>query len=320
MAQYPTIEASALHQVSREDALAFVDKQLGDPSGWPSPLMRYRLTAEFQSYWKEELGHWLKTAERFGFLDRVMHEIDHQAKRRSKKDTGEIRANDERHLKLHHHLAATRVTYYLTGTGWGFEAYEPETGGAVDVDLSLTAPGGSAVEFQVKAPDQPGERANHRVVDGEDDKKIVHDIDKACKQLRRPASGPALIAICANRTWPFAWNPTAAVVHLFGSTNGYDGGFTCLEVKDRGLFFTDGWKHVSGVVFLDLAIGRGFEEEVDRVVYPCTVLLNPFAIFPVLPAWFPNGRVCYLEGEIFRWANSTPQNGNTLPEGTLLRT
>jgi len=62
---------------------------------WQSRLMRYRLPAKFQNYWKEELGHWLRMAgwrEQFGFLDRVMLEIKHPAKRRSKKDNGEVQA------------------------------------------------------------------------------------------------------------------------------------------------------------------------------------------------------------------------------------
>jgi hypothetical protein len=314
----PTIEASSLHKVAREDALAFVDSKLGEASSWPSPLIQYRLSADFQSVWKEELGHWLKTAERLGFLDRVLHEIEHQAKKRSKKDTGEVRANDERHLKLHQHLAAARLAYYLTGTGWEFKAYEPESGGAIDIDLSLAAPGEQAVDFQVKAPDQPGERAAGRVVDGEHDKRIIEAIDHAVKQLRRPPSGPALIGISANRTWPFAWDPTAAVVHLVGSTHGYDDGSTSLEPENRGLFFSDGWKHASGVMFLDFAVGRGFDDLEDRVLYPCTVLLNPLAICRASAAWFPHARVSYLDGQIFRWANGAPQNGNTLPEGTML--
>jgi hypothetical protein len=231
----------------------------------------------------------------------------------SKKDNGQIDANDPRHLKLHHHLSATRVTYYLTGTGWGFVGYEPESGGDVDIDVSLAAPGGRTVEFQVKAPDQPGKVVNHKIVDGEDDSPITHDIDKASRQLRRPPTGPAMIAICANRDWPFAWNPTAAVVHLIGSTYGNeDGSRTWLEAANRGAFFADEWKHVSGVMFLDIARGE------NRVTYPCTVLLNPLATFPVLPSWLPYARVSYLEENVFRWAGGAPPNGNTLPDGAVL--
>jgi hypothetical protein len=78
------------------------------------------------------------------------------------------------------------------------------------------------------------------------------------------------------------------------------------------LFFTDEWKHVSGVIFLDLARGE------DRVAYPCTVLLNPLATFPALPSWFPHARVLYLDVKAFRWAGGPPPNGNTVPEGTIL--
>ena len=55
MNKSPTIDASALHHVSRDEALSFVDSLLGAPETWPSQLIRYRLTADFQSIWKEEL-------------------------------------------------------------------------------------------------------------------------------------------------------------------------------------------------------------------------------------------------------------------------
>jgi hypothetical protein len=47
--EHPSIEATELHRVAREEALAFVDQQLGPANEWPSPLIRYPLSAEFQT-------------------------------------------------------------------------------------------------------------------------------------------------------------------------------------------------------------------------------------------------------------------------------
>lgn len=316
-ANSPSIEAAALHRVGSADALAFVDELLGAPEEWPSPLIGYRLASDFQADWKEEVGHWLKTAERFGFLDQVMHEIRNQAKRRSKKTVGgAVDPNEPRHLKLNQHLAAARVAHYLTGTEWDFLAYEPERGGAVDVDLALATPDGQRAEFQVKAPDQPGRKVGYRLVDGELDHRVVAAVLRAAEQLRTPATCGAFVAVCAVRDYPLALKPHCLVSSLVGRTI-QEGAVVTLPLEQTGAFFSEGWRQVSGVVILDLH--RAATLELAPVTnYACTVLLNPNATFPGEPEWFPHARVCILEGGRFRWVRGAPPTRNTLPDGTPL--
>jgi hypothetical protein len=307
----PSALVEELQRIPVEEALDLVDRLLGPPGEWPSPLIAYRLTSDFQADWKAEVGQWLRAAEQFGFLERVMHEIRSHAKGRSKGQTGEIDPNDRQHLKLHQHLAAARIIHYLTATGWGFRGYETETGGAVDIDCSLVAPGGQVVEFQVKSPDQPGRRAGHRDVDGDFDERVITAAQHAMEQLRRPATGPALVAICANRSWGLAGEPACLVHHLIGSTIQRVGEGVFLEGASTGGFFRDEWAHVSGVLLLDL--GRG-----EEIKYTRTVITNPRAAFSVSPSWFPHGRVCILDGSTFHWVRGTPGRMHDLPDGTQL--
>ena len=183
--QSPAIDTSDIYRLTGTDALSFVDRVLGPADSWASPLIGYRLTAESQADWKIELGQWLKVAEQNGFLERVLHDLRTQAQRPSR--FTEIDANDDRHLKFHQHLAVARIAHYLTALDWRFEAFEPETGANVDVDLSLRSPSGEVVEFQVKAPDQPGRVENGKIVDGENDLRIVQAVRKAG---RRSYVGP----------------------------------------------------------------------------------------------------------------------------------
>lgn len=307
----PSVSVGDLHRVSSEEALAFVDRCLGPPEEWPSELIAYRLRSAFQKDWKTEVGQWLKAAEQFGFLEPVLHEIRSQAKRRSKNSSGEVDPNDKRHLKLHHNLAASRVIHYLTATGWCFRGYESETGGSVDIDCSLLTPSQEVMEFQVKAPDQPGLVANHMLVDGEHDAWVVEAVQHAARQLRRPASGPAMIAVCANRSWSLAWEPSCLVSELFGSTTQV-GRRVELREADRGRFFTEEWAHVSGVLMLDLSRGE------TEARYICTILANPRATFPADPEWFPRSRVCILGGDRFRWVRGAPSDASGLPNRTRL--
>ena len=69
------VEARELRGISRQEALALVDQLLGDSTLWPSPLAQYRLTSDFQSDWKEEVGHWLHTAQVCGFADALVARV-----------------------------------------------------------------------------------------------------------------------------------------------------------------------------------------------------------------------------------------------------
>lgn len=328
----PTLEASTLHSMTHEEAIAFVDKVLGPAESFPSLLLSYRLSDEFQEPWKAELGHWLKAAEVHGFLDQVLHLIEAEAKRPSKFTYRS--ENDDRHLKLHQHVAVCRVVHYLAGTGWTFDAYEPDVGGKVDIDVSLNAPDGGRVEMQVKAPDQPGELRRYREMDGdlvevapsehhgpewqlitrrvegEYNHRIEEAVRKAAKQLRPDSAGPGLIVVCANRAWPLAWTPYVVTGFALGGSVGSQGKVS-LPVARRGAFFTDEWKRVSGIVILDFVIG------LSGGVYPCTIILNPNAAVPASAEWFPHARVLELADDVFRWRNGEPGH-SYFPDGTVL--
>ncbi|MCK6536213.1 MAG: hypothetical protein L6Q84_24875 [Polyangiaceae bacterium] len=305
----PSVTAEDLHVVSREEALAFVDALFGSPEEWRSPLIRYRLSSDFQSDWKEEVGNWLKTAERLSFLDPLLDRLIKRTKRGTR-SVG-VDPNDRRHSELISELAPAMIAYYLSGTGWQFKAWEPITGGDVDVDLELEAPDGRQVHVQVKAPDQPGLVVNHRSVDGENDERVLAAVLKAAEQLPRPGTAVNLIAVCANRTWPLSGEPGFLVTELVGSTV-QRGSVVSLPRSRVGRFYSTDWAHIAGVVVLDYLRG------VDVFKYPCTVLLNPQAARPASPDWFPRGRVCQFDGEAFRWIRGEPGDEHTLPDGTKL--
>ena len=58
----PSVEVGTLHRVPPEEARRLVDAKLGMSDRWPSPLVSYRLGAEWQDDWKVEVGQWLRAA------------------------------------------------------------------------------------------------------------------------------------------------------------------------------------------------------------------------------------------------------------------
>lgn len=302
--------AAELHRASRDQALARVEDLFGEAGEWRSPLIQYRLSSDFQSDWKEEVGHWLLTAERLGFLDPLIARVIKRAKRGTRSEG--IDPNDRRHNELVAELAPAMVAHYLEGTGWAFQAWEPLTGGQVDVDLALAPPTGGEVYVQVKAPDQPGGRANHRVVDGEYDDRVVAAVENAAGQLPRKGDSINLIAVCANRIAPLSQNPRCLVKALVGAPLGTGDGGSVLTEGQYGRFFASDWVHVSGVVMIDYLRG------IDTFKYACTVLLNPVATVTGDPEWFPYARVAHLDGDAFQWVRGEPGRAHGLRPGTVV--
>lgn len=305
----PSVDVRDLHSITPAEAMALVDQHLGSPASWPSALLAYRLQSEWQADWKVEVGNWLHTAKSHGFLDAILRQIEGERGRRGEPTV--IKGNDKHHLKLHQYLAPALACHYFTRTGWSFVGFETETGGKIDVDLALDAPDGSLVEFQVKAPDQPGEVNGGRIHDGEYDERIVAALDKAAAQLPLPARSVGMVFIHAQRGMLLVGDCGCLVHHLIGTTSGaygVDGVF--LQREDRGKFFSNDWEHVAGVVAVDLVRG------LDRASYACTVLLNPQATHPAHADWFPRGRVAVLDGDRFQWIRGEPGDLHTLPSGT----
>ena len=304
------LPAADLHRLSGAEALALVDEQFGSSDGWTSELMRYRLTSDYQADWKEEIGHWLDTAGRHGFLAPLLHRILTRAKVHGDDDARN--PNDAGHQILAQELAPAMVVHHLTGTGWGFSRWEPKSPGGIDVDVELSAPDGTAVQIQVKAPDQPGRHAGCQLVDGEYDARVVTAVHKAAGQLPRDGPETKLIFVCANRELGLATEPACLVTELIGATMG-DGVVVYLPRSKLGAFFRPEWAHVGAVVLLD------FVRSFSGGGYACTVLTNPEASVPADRAWFPRGRVCLFDGRAFRWTPDAPGITHTLPDGTCIR-
>ncbi len=316
----PSVEARELWRITNEAALALVDEHLGPPSAWDaSALMAYRLEADFQADWKAEVGHWLHAAKAHGALDKFLKPLLGERERKTRNE--ERDGNDPRHLKLHQHLGAAMVCHYFTGLGWSCVGFDTETGGQIDIDLALNAPDGTLVEFQVKVCDQPGRLQDGQYVQGDYDDRVLQALDKAVGQLPQPARSVELIALYAQRSFSLTQKPTCVIKRVFGRTIQTDTG-VFLERAEFGRFFGDDWKHIAGIVLLDLLRGADFEQSGDEVrlvdvtKYPCTVLLNPRAERPAEPDWFPRARVAMLEGHAFRWIRGQPTDRHGLPTGT----
>jgi hypothetical protein len=282
---------------------------LGAAKEWRSPLIRYRLASGWQADWKEEVGHWLDTAERHGFLDPLRYRIVTRAKQDL--DTGpDVDPNDALHKVLLAELAEAMVTHYLTGTGWLFSRWqEPRFPGA-DVDVALRPPFADEAFVQVKVPDWPGRVVGGRVVDGERDEHVVASAEKAARQLPKARPEVNLVALCPNRS-PQSTPWACLVAHLYGATMG--GREVTLSTANLGRFWSPEWKHVAGVVVLELL--RPISGELR---YSCVVLLNPVSDVRASVDWFPHAHVCVLEGDRFRWARGEPGLPRWLPDGTRL--
>jgi len=216
------------------------------------------------------------------------------------------------------------VCHYFTGLSWSCVGFDTETGGAVDIDLALTAPDKTLVEFQVKVPDQPGRLENGRYVDGDYDQRVLQALDNAVGQLPKPARSVAMVAVFAQRSFSLAGDPSCVVRRVFGTTSSIADVGVFIEQADLGCFMTGEWNQIAGVVILDLSRTADFDLSGDEVrvinmtAYSCTVLLNPKAEHPANPDWFPRARVAILDGNRFEWVRGEPWLDHTLPSGTRI--
>ena len=292
------ISVTELHLLSDEDAINNFDSLLGFGEEWKSELMQYRTTSDFQADWKIEVGNCLERARRLGFLPDILRDVQPERGVPGTRDAGDVV-----HRNVTQRLAQAAACHYFAGTGWGFGRWEPTRGCEdVDVDLELCAPDGQVVAIQVKASGTLG--LHDSVVDAH----IQAGIRKAAKQLPKPASRPALIAVLAQRDWPLYASPSV-VEHFIGGTVQYEDDSVMLPVHDRGEF--TGWTHVSGIVVIDHL--RGADS-----MYGCVVVQNPWADYPVEPSWFPHARVLSCSNGVFAWVRGTPNPETTFPMGTRL--
>lgn len=300
--------AERFHLITNDEATSLVDRKLGPPAAHLSPFLRQRLASEWQQWWKAELGHVLYTAQRLNFADRLLTRCFARVYGDGQ-DPADPDPNDWRHRMLISEMAPAMFVHYLEGTGWSLGEWEPQSANpGTDVDVCMTAPGGATTALQVKAPDQPGRRANHTIVDGEYDERIVGKLCSAAKQLPTVGDAVKIVAIHAQRVWGPADNPRGFDAKLLGSSLGLENGKVVLPRNRLGLFASPEWKHVGAVMFLDLV-------RTDTTAYVCTVFLNPWATPSAEPEWFQDARVCYVQNNLVRWRGAAPRYG-TLPDLT----
>lgn len=320
----PSVHAHELWQIPNPEALALVDSLLGPPEDWSaSALLAYRLSAGFQADWKAEVGHWLHAAVSHAFAGKLLRPVFGERDRKRRNEIKDL--HDQRHLKLHQHLAVAMVCHYFTGIGWSFGGFDTETGGTIDIDLELRAPDDTRVEWQVKAPDLPMQLKDGRYVDGDDGDRVVEALEHAARQLPQPARSVSMLGVFAQRTISLTSEPSCVVSHVFGSTVQIADDPNVYLPRERfGRFMQETWNHVAGIVLLDINRDSDLRwndhgvEIINNLTYPCTVLLNPHADRPANPDWFPRARVVVLEGNTFRWIRGEPSLPHGLPTGTRI--
>ena len=275
-----SIDAKHLRRFSEREALEFADHILGESELWSPSLIAYRLSSSFQEDWKTEVGSWLLLAKTLGFLDKFKSQrlIRAQIEARNPEGSG---VQDSAHRILMSELASLWSTYYLTGVGWGFDAWEPSVVRG-DVDVRLVSPSGIVTDIQVKAPD------------AEQDDRFIDAIGKGAEQLNE-TPGPGRMVVCAtSATWGADVNSWGT--YLLGSTCYEDGEITLTE-SQRGTFGSVDMEQLTAVTELHLVRG------ISSLLYRSTVILNPWAgSRGLVPDDFANSRLCYLSANYVRCA------------------
>ena len=301
-----SIDATKIRRHSAADALVYADEVLGDSTNWFPSLVAYRLASEFQADWKTEVGCWLLLARDQGFLRPLVKRLGRALG--DAPNPSVIGPNDSAHRLLLQELAPAMTAYYLTGMGWTFEAWEPAVSGG-DADVRLASPCGVRTDVQVKAPDQPGDRENGQIVDGEFDERVLVSTDRAMAQLHTSPCPGRLVVVSPQRIGSFRGGVLAS--HVVGRQV-LRRGVRGVTQESRGRFASEIGGGISAVASLNLV--RGEEE----TLYRCTVIRNPWLRAPIgelSTASFPHSRVLSMEQGIFSWHPEPPRDG-LFPTGT----
>lgn len=294
---------------STEEAIKCVEFVLGPSQEWAPSIIEYRLSSENQRDWLVEVGHWLLTAQNLGFLPALQKRLIGPKKNVGFASSRSV--NGPSNLGLGAALAEAMAVHFFVLRGWNFISWEPESNsGKCDVDFRLESPSGCETDFQVKAPDQPGEQGPMRRTHGEYDDRIVGAARKALSQLHNSAGPARVVVICPQRDWPAP--PGVLGGAVLGSTFCRDEGCV-LPLEHRGSFSTEEGKCISAAI--DLHLLRG----IDRTEYRGTVFLNPWCseISRLSREEFFDCHVCGIEGDRLIWTPKEPSRDHTIPSGTL---
>src|SRR6187401_2253446 len=120
----PSPERSELHHIDDETACRLVDETLGAADEWRSLIVQYRFTSDFQAHWKAEVGRWIRTAQRYGYADRLVARIRERANHRTRRIPDQITMDDILYRVLLEELGPAMVSHYLLNTGWSFRAWD----------------------------------------------------------------------------------------------------------------------------------------------------------------------------------------------------
>lgn len=294
--------------ISDEVALQFVDAKLGDPAEWPSILVAYRLSSDFQADWKAEIGRWLMFAEAKGFLHQLLHRVLRRAKK-FQPPNSDRDPNDAGYLMLAQELAPAMAAYHLESIGWKFIEWESKVANG-DVDFRMETNSGSLCDFQVKAPGRPGKVHKHRVANEGAEESFLIRIDKAIEQLKDCSSPKKLIVIVSQNREPLSWDPDSVMTHLLGSTI-YENENVTLYSDRKGAFDSISGRKISGVMLLDFV--RGAEQS----KYNTTVVLNPWthSSSVLFNEDFQNAAVGFFEKNVYQWSRN-PGRCGCFPVGT----
>jgi hypothetical protein len=208
------------------------------------------------------------------------------------------------------------VAYYFTRLGWRFKCWEPSIP-AGDVDLRLETPSGLVVDVQVKAPDQPGEISNGRIIGGEINARVVQAIDKAIGQLRAAPGPGRMVVVCPQRTWPLEADVLAG--HLLGKPIVRSDEVWGISREGDGAFA--GLPGIETSAVLALSFDRGFSfARGHRSLYRCLVVRNPWvsSSADISAVSFARARVLSLAGDKFVWEPEEPEKCFRYRTGTPL--
>jgi hypothetical protein len=292
----PSAERNELHEIDDDDACALVDATLGKAEEWRALIVQYRFRSDFQAHWKAEIGHWLNTARRCGYLDRLVERVRARANNPACRISASVTIEDPSYRVLLEEVHPAMVAHYLLRTGWGFRAWDTPDGAGGDVDLAVTAPSGEPVDIQIKVP-------------GTQDPLAA--LEKAARQLRG-SPNRTMVVVCSRDQEHVSCSPEDFIASLIGISLSQDGS---VHLSTRGRFASPEWSHVGAVVFLDYLPG------LERQNYCCTVVLNPWCKpeAKIERDWFLYARVLRLDGDRFRWDPVPPTGRVGFPDGTYVR-
>lgn len=341
-----SIEADKIRAASVEECLAAFTEFVGGPESWASSLMKALIVADSDIDWRIEVGQWILRARAQGVADLIQGRLTGARK----VSTGDA-INDQAHSTFLAEMATPMLVHYLTATQWReVVTWEGKQREGEDIDTEIKSPIGSVTAFQVKATDKPGRWLGWKVlpngeldtqlsfedgsgssmigkvVGGEVDEWVRAAMNKAARQLPRPARQPSIIALCSQRRWALGSTPRVVEREALGqpffdrermaqpfldpAALAEEQATAVREKREPTLYpglFAGPWRHVGAILMLDYRRGNRFD-------YLCTVLLNPWAEEAARceEAWFPHARVLKLDGDdVFRWGPKGFQPGDS---------